>query len=1302
MLKSSLPFVFARCWSILGFGSACLFLTLFLSSGNSFAQDEPKFSTEQIEFFESRIRPLLIDKCFECHGPEAKPLEGGLSLSSRKSALVGGDTGPAIEPGIPEESLLIDAINYGDVYEMPPDTKLPQADIDTLTQWVEMGAPWPAEQGNMVEKEKFDIAARRSAHWCWQPVKSPAMPNIKKSTWPRDSIDNFVLSKLESAKLEPADDASKRTLIRRVYFDLIGLPPSPTQIQKFLDDDSDGAFAKIVDELLASPRFGERWARHWMDLFRYAETCGHEFDYPIPHAYRYRDYLIRAFNRDVPYDQLIREHIAGDLIEQPRRHETEEFNESLIGTGFWFFGEGHHGPVDVKADEAKRIDNQIDVMSKSFLGLTVSCAKCHDHKFDAISTKDFYALAGFLKSSRRQDAMLDPGRRIEKAHSEFKQLSDEADQAIEQFVSLADQSDAQKIAEYLTAAILKLRNDPDWSRPEKVVVQGENLRVINNDHGTLTPQELKPQGERFAWQDNKQLWWVDGEPGSKATLEFDLDSVIEPQEFELFANFTKAKDYGKANIFVDGQAVLTDFDFYSEELTTTGAISLGTHSFENGKHELVLEITGHHEKAIPRHMLGIDFIELKPTKVLNGNSQEEQADFNERHQHLDQILVNNLVKAIKLSRLSTELHPLHLLQELSNGNLAIDAEWVAHLAQQIERKRNQSIQSTKDAVVFESFDHGLPERWYQTGFAVFDSQGTSTEHLSVENEWLAEPTAVHSGRGGKNYKGVIRSPTFTINHDKIFYRIKGGKARIRLIIEGYQLDLYNALLFNGMKIDFAGSEDYRWIEQSRDLKNHKGRTAHIEILDQSDGFFSIDKIILTNGPAPVDPPSKATQQIASQLSEQFENSIEAMAKRIAEQVVSSVVQSDSEAISLRSWIIENDLSAILTPAVEHNASGIAKDLQSISTTDQNISCATLAEKIKTLHREASTKNDQVPSPFLAIAMDDGPGQNEHVFIRGNHKTLGDIVERRFLEALTDNSMKIERGSGRMQLANRISDPKNPLTPRVIVNRIWHHLLGRGIVASVDNFGVLGQRPTHPKLLDHLAVRFVDNGWSIKKLIREIVLTRTYQLSSVPNLESKEADPDNKLFHAANIHRLEGEAIRDSILIISGELDETMYGPSVPIHLTPFMGGRGRPGKSGPLDGNRRRSVYIEVRRNFLSPMMLAFDTPTPFNTLGRRNRSNVPAQALILMNDPFIFDQAQKWAKRLIGDGQEPIDRINTIYLEAFGRPPTSPELKEAQTFLADYASELRVEEKAIKSNIELWRDFCHVMFNVKQFIFID
>ena len=333
------------------------------------------FARQDLEYFESTVRPLLVEKCFDCHGPKVDPLQGGLSLHSRSAIISGGDSGPAIVVGDPEQSLLIAAINYGDIYQMPPDSRMTSAEIAVMTRWVEMGAPWPQEPERAIATtDKFDLDLRKSAHWCWQPIKSPTVPPVAGRQWPQDPIDSFILQRIEEAGLTPAKPADRQTLIRRVYFDLIGLPPMPEQIQQFISDDSEAAFAKVVDELLASPEFGEHWARHWMDLTRYAESYGHEFDYPIAHAYQYRDYLIRAFNADVRYNQFIHEHVAGDLLDPPRRHPDRDFNESVIATGFWFLGEATHGPVDVRGDEAGRIDNQIDVLSKTFLGVNVACA----------------------------------------------------------------------------------------------------------------------------------------------------------------------------------------------------------------------------------------------------------------------------------------------------------------------------------------------------------------------------------------------------------------------------------------------------------------------------------------------------------------------------------------------------------------------------------------------------------------------------------------------------------------------------------------------------------------------------------------------------------------------------------------------------------------------------------------------------------------------------------------------------------------------------------------------------------------
>ena len=335
------------------------------------AADEPPQPTpEHLEFVRSKVVPLLQARCFECH-KDAKSLKGGLSLGGRKAMLTGGDSGPVIVPGKPDESLLMEAVRY-ESFEMPPRSKMPEAEIAILERWIAEGAHWPEEleSAGRLTVTEFPLEERRKAHWAWQPESQPKLPGVRDAQWQKDAVDTFVLSKLEAQNLKPAPDADRYTLIRRLYFDLIGLPPTIPQIEAFVNDanSDDAAMAKVVEELLASPHFGERWGRHWLDLVRYAETLGHEFDYPLHHAWQYRDYVIRAFNEDVPYDQFVTEHIAGDLMPNPRRHSTEGYNEAVIATGFWFLCEDKHAPVDVKREEASKIDNQIDVFSKSFMG----------------------------------------------------------------------------------------------------------------------------------------------------------------------------------------------------------------------------------------------------------------------------------------------------------------------------------------------------------------------------------------------------------------------------------------------------------------------------------------------------------------------------------------------------------------------------------------------------------------------------------------------------------------------------------------------------------------------------------------------------------------------------------------------------------------------------------------------------------------------------------------------------------------------------------------------------------------------
>ncbi|MFO0823673.1 MAG: DUF1549 domain-containing protein [Gemmataceae bacterium] len=370
--------------------SAFLLLVVFASAAPA---DEPINN----EFFEKKVRPILVANCVECHGPKKE--KGGLRLDSKAGFLAGGDTGKLVKGTDPDKSLLVQVIRYDGDVKMPSKGKMSDADIATLTAWVKGGAPWPDDGGPGGKKEEFDLWARAKTQWSFQPIKRPPVPEIRNSKIEiRNPIDAFVLSKLSDNGLSFAPPAEKRTLLRRVYFDLIGLPPTPEELEAFVNDMAPDAFEKVVEKLLASPQYGERWARHWLDLVRYAETHGHEFDFEIFEAWRYRDYVVRALNADVPYNQFLTEHIAGDLLKEPRRGR-DGTNESLLATGFWWLGEAKHSPVDSRAEHADRIDNQIDVRQNRPRARSRVLAATTGRS-TPFATKDYYSLFSILASSR--------------------------------------------------------------------------------------------------------------------------------------------------------------------------------------------------------------------------------------------------------------------------------------------------------------------------------------------------------------------------------------------------------------------------------------------------------------------------------------------------------------------------------------------------------------------------------------------------------------------------------------------------------------------------------------------------------------------------------------------------------------------------------------------------------------------------------------------------------------------------------------------------------------------------------------
>ncbi|MCH9774968.1 MAG: DUF1553 domain-containing protein, partial [Planctomycetes bacterium] len=512
---------------------------------------------------------------------------------------------------------------------------------------------------------------------------------------------------------------------------------------------------------------------------------------------------------------------------------------------------------------------------------------------------------------------------------------------------------------------------------------------------------------------------------------------------------------------------------------------------------------------------------------------------------------------------------------------------------------------------------------------------------------------------------TVRTPTFKVQ-GPVSYRVKGG-CWVYACVDSHRL-LFGPLHGSTLKkVPAEKGNQPRWV--THNLSRYKGHRIHLE-------FTALEKSPLEV--YQVKHAAKHPEQDLTSISLQFDQAETAIQTAFNE-YFESQTEPSAKTVALINWVIAHP-----------NLFSEPESKERLSLAQEIKNCQTEYEQLKqTIQTKSQT----------AMAIMDGSPENDHVLIRGSHQNPGSVVERRFLEALDGVPPAPKRGSGRLELASAINAPSNPLTHRVIVNRIWAHLFGRGIVPSVDNFGVLGERPTHPELLDFLALKFLEQGRSLKQMIKFIVLTETYQQSSQTTLNVSEIDPNNLYLYKMPLKRLEGEAIRDALLSISGRIDPKMYGPSVPVHLTNFMDGRGKPRINGPLDGDGRRSVYIQVRRNFLSPMMLAYDTPSPFSTMGRRNVSNVPAQALIMMNDPFVIQQAQLWGKRVFtnSDLQTTNDKIRWMYEAALGRLPNSEELSTASQFILERTKQ---KPQAADPSI-IWAELGHVIFNLKEFIYI-
>ena len=1044
MLRRLHPFPIQPCWVI---GLTLLGLGLSVSP----AADLPP---DQVEFFESRIRPILAQECYECHNSKDKA-KGGLVLDHRAAWERGGDSGPVIVPGDPSSSLFIKSIRHEiDDLKMPKaGAQLDANVVADFTTWIAQGAPDPRDAPPTEEQLAADtnweaIRDRRKGWWSFQPIVRPEIPEVEGIDHP---VDRFIRHRLAQENLSPAPPAEPRALIRRLSFTLVGLPPTPEETAAFLaswEVDSEAATVALVDRLLADPGFGETWARHWMDWTRYADSHGSEGDPVIPHAWRYRDYLIRALNADVPYDQLLREHLAGDLLDRPRVNAELQLNESALGLGHLRMVFHGFAPTDALDERVRFTDDQNNTVTKAFLGLTVSCARCHDHKFDAISQADYYALFGIFTSGL----------------------------------------------------------------PATIAVDAPGVLEKNRD----ALAKLKPAiREQFASH------WLNSLSNDSAHWEKPIDSASPPD------------------------------------------------------------------------------------------------------------------------------HALHLLWKLRQSGDDPDkvaAEWSKAAREFSERQTKADANRQGDAIRhrWDLSDPGELKSWNRYGEGLLDDTPAPAGEMVIsdaKNDRVVDrilPSGVYSHRLSTRHRGVLASAPFDLDGEyDLYLNVAGDGSSARFAVEHYPR---SGTVYPVNNLDQG---TWRWLKYDR-LDYWNGDRIHLELATAEDApilvkdsprsWFGIREAVLVKkgSPSPARPEDEFLAPLFATAGDRVPRSLAdgiALYTETLRQLVTTWQTGDSPEFS--------DASALFLDRI----------VQSGLLPNDLVSLPEELRKSVTRYRELES---EIPSPTRAPGIFERPGVDQALFVRGNHKEPGESVPRRFLEAI-DATPYATNGTGRLEFARDLLREDNPFTARVIVNRIWHHLFSEGLVATMDNFGRLGESPSHPELLDFLAARFrEDQAWSVKTLIRDLVLSKTWQQSSQPSPAAADRDPNDRLLSHFPTRRLEAEAIRDAFLSVSGQLSKEPFGQPV-TGTTP------------------RRSVYVRVTRNNLDPLLTTFDFPTPASAVGRRDVTNVPAQSLTLLNDPFIISQAKLWAGKLGASLPPEADdeaRIRTLFETALTRPPTDAEITQSRDFL--------------------------------------
>ena len=1016
-----------------------------LLMGAARAQEDP----EGVAFFEKRIRPVLVDRCYRCHSTGAEKVKGELYLDSRARMLQGGETGPAIVSGNPETSLLVKAIRYKDDHlKMPPKGRLPDAVIRDFEEWIRRGAPDPRTAAAVPRKKKkgIDIEAGKK-YWAFQPLKRVDVPDVKNKAWCRTPIDRFVAALLEEKGLAPNAEVDRRKLIRRATFDLVGLPPTPEEVDAFVRDASPRAYEKLIDRLLGSRHYGERWARHWLDVARFAESHGFEQDYDRKHAYPYRDFVIRALNRDMPYDRFVQWQIAGDEL-------APDDPLAWMATGFLGAGVFPTQLTEVEFEPSRydELDNMAATMGNAMLGLTIGCARCHDHKFDPISTRDYYRLISTFTTAIRSelDFELNPEEH-RKALAEWEK---------ERAPLVAERERFEK--EDLPARFARwAAGGPDRKRPSPAWMVLDDMET--KSHGGATFRKLE-DGSFLATGDNPRndKWSFTARTRLTGITAVRLETLAHPS--------LKKGGPGRAG---NGNFALSVFRISARPLKGTG-------------------------------------------KPIEAKMVTAKATFQQNRGSL------SVAGSIDGDRVS---------------GWAVDPQF-----------------GKDHAAVFE-FDKPIG----------FDGGMELTFHFEFNN----------------NVHHSIGRPRLSVTTRPRPVGLKGDSARQALV------ELLAVLGTGKLKPDQqeAVLKAYRtvdpeWRKRDRAIQDHRARKPKPALTKV---------MVTTEGRKPI----------------------------------------------------------------KHHADGrgfphFYKETYFLGRGDTN------------------RKQGVATQAFLRVLMN------------------APEMEKRWQKEPPEGARSSHR---RAALARWLTDTEagaGALLARVIVNRLWQHHLGRGIVATPNDFGLQGQRPTHPELLDWLATELIARGWRLKEIHRLITTSAAYRQSTAFDPAKSKVDPENRLFWRREFRRLEGEAIRDSMLSLGGLLDTRMFGP-------------------GTLDeANPRRSIYFMIKRSKLIPMMQLFDAPEALVSIGRRSSTTVAPQALMFMNNSNVRRYATGFARRLAPEAGRSLEAaVEAGYRLAISRAPTPDERQANATFIREQEASYRKEGRPSPRELAL-ADFCQVLFGLNEFLYVE